>query len=87
MNLQAIDKIEELRAGIEKLSVLGHVSHYSCEDWWYSCPKSEKGCSNDEAGEDCNCGADEINAEVAAVKMELDGKIDELVFMVMQTPV
>lgn len=35
--------------------------HYYCEDSWYSCPKSGEGCSNDEAGDNCNCGTDEWN--------------------------
>jgi hypothetical protein len=36
--------------------------HDTCEDSWYSCPKSPDGCANDGAGDDCNCGADAHNA-------------------------
>lgn len=42
-------------------------THYYCDDSWYSCPKHEEGCSNDDEGEECNCGADEVNAELEAV--------------------
>lgn len=38
--------------------------HYYCEDRWYSCPKHEDGCANDSDGNECNCGADEVNAEI-----------------------
>lgn len=31
-------------------------SHYSCEDPWYSCPKSEEGCLNESVGTECDCG-------------------------------
>jgi hypothetical protein len=52
-------KIEELIAKLEDLK----VSHDTCEDCWYSCPKSKEG-SCDNRQKDCNCGADEHNAEV-----------------------
>lgn len=32
------------------------VEHYSCEDTWYSCPKSGEGCANEAAGTECDCG-------------------------------
>ena len=48
-----MDVIKEL----EKL----RVTHYYCEDCWYSCPKSEDGCCDDREGSECNCGADESN--------------------------
>ncbi len=32
------------------------VTHYYCEDPWYSCPKAEDGCANDAAGTECDCG-------------------------------
>ena len=38
-------------------------THLYCEDIWYSCPKHEDGCANEAEGDECNCGADEINAE------------------------
>lgn len=46
--------------------------HYSCDDGWYSCPKSPDGCANDEAGSDCTCGVDDVNARIAAVQCEVD---------------
>ena len=37
--------------------------HYYCEDCWYSCPKAEDGCCNEDFSDNkCNCGADEHNA-------------------------
>lgn len=41
--------------------------HYECEDCWYSCPKSEEGCCNDNMGDDCTCGADTHNALIDAL--------------------
>ena len=50
-------------------------NHYYCEDTWYSCPKAEDGCANDAEGDDCNCGADVLNAEndkaIAAIREAL----------------
>ena len=51
----------ELVALIESL----RRTHYTCEDCWYSCPKSEEGCCDD-AQTGCTCGADEHNARVNA---------------------
>lgn len=45
----------------ERLNEL-RQQHKECEDSWYSCPKSEGGCMNDSAGEECTCGADDTNA-------------------------
>ena len=50
------------------------ISHYYCEDCWYSCPKEEDGCCDDGAGEDCNCGADEWNARIDLLMKELEEK-------------
>lgn len=50
-----------------KLKSLAIWSHYSCDDCWYSCPKSEDGCCNEAEGDECNCGADKHNAEVEAL--------------------
>lgn len=38
--------------------------HYSCDDTWYACPKSEDGCADSRQGDECNCGADEFNQEL-----------------------
>ena len=39
--------------------------HRTCNDSWYSCPKSEDGCPDDQWDiNECNCGADEWNAKV-----------------------
>lgn len=50
-------------------------SHYSCEDGWYSCPKSAEGCLNDRESGECTCGVDEHNAEVERVFDDLIGNI------------
>jgi hypothetical protein len=52
---------------LNKLRALAIRSHYYCEDSWYSCPKTEDGCSDELAGTECNCGADEHNQKVKAV--------------------
>ena len=54
-----------------RLAELARRKHYYCEDSWYSCPKHPDGCANDGLGPDCNCGADQINAEVDAILSEL----------------
>jgi hypothetical protein len=38
--------------------------HFYCEDTYYSCPKHEDGCADDRQPYRCNCGADELNAEI-----------------------
>ena len=56
---------------LEQLKKLALRNHYECEDPWYSCPKSEEGCADDERGDECTCGADSHNAEVEAVYAEI----------------
>jgi len=56
-------KDEALRLALEVLKNNRRTHHY-CEDTWYSCPKHEDGCANDSEGDECNCGADEANAEI-----------------------
>lgn len=41
--------------------------HYECYDMFYNCPKSPDGCSNDSAGNECNCGADYKNEVIDAL--------------------
>jgi hypothetical protein len=41
--------------------------HRECDDCWYSCPKSEDGCCDDDAGTDCNCGVDRQIEELTAL--------------------
>jgi hypothetical protein len=52
---------------IQQLAGLARRKHYTCEDSWYNCPKSEDGSANDYAGTECDCGADEHNAKVDAI--------------------
>ena len=54
-----MSKVDELIAKLEGLK----VGHDTCEDCWYSCPKSDEGCCDDRQ-EGCTCGADKHNAEV-----------------------
>jgi hypothetical protein len=51
--------------------------HYSCEDSWYSCPKDKDGCANDQAGDDCTCGADKANLEIDAAIAVLRQSIEQ----------
>ena len=60
----ALDKLAAAEARIGRLAELARREHYTCEDSWYSCPKSPEGCARD-GDTDCTCGADYINAEVA----------------------
>lgn len=53
------------REAVCRLAALATRSHTECDDEWYSCPKSPGGTGNDLAGDECNCGADGHNAEVA----------------------
>lgn len=51
---------EAVQQALEALET-SRRSHYYCQDTWYSCPKDPDGCANDSEGDECNCGADEIN--------------------------
>ena len=68
---------------IQQLAGLAKREHYTCEeDSWYNCPQSEGGSANDNAGEECDCGADEHNAKVDAIcallfQPEPEGPTDE----------
>jgi hypothetical protein len=55
--------IQQLRDALAK----ARREHYSCEDCWYSCPKSDDGCCDDSKGDDCDCGADAFNALIDAL--------------------
>jgi hypothetical protein len=42
---------------VEHLAGLAKRDHTYCEDSWYSCPKAEGGCANDNyKNDECNCG-------------------------------
>ena len=58
---------KNLRNLVVRLGELAVRYHYGCEDTWYSCPKHPEGCANNAAGEGCDCGVDEHNAEVDAL--------------------
>ena len=55
-------QIDAMKLALEALKN-NKLTHLYCEDTWYSCPKHEDGCANEAQGDECNCGADEINAE------------------------
>ena len=38
--------------------------HAYCDDSFYSCPKQEEGCADENQGTECNCGAEEYNAKL-----------------------
>lgn len=40
--------------------------HMTCEDCWYSCPKSGECCNEDLPKDKCTCGADIHNAAIDA---------------------
>lgn len=64
-------KLSAAKARIGRMRELAMRTHYSCEDSWYSCPKSTDGCANENEGTECNCGADEHNAEVERICNDL----------------
>jgi len=65
-----------LSAGLERLALLAKRYHTYCEDDWYSCPKAEDGCADDRRGPECDCGADEHNAEVDALMALLRSNVE-----------
>jgi len=57
---------------LSKLKEMAHREHYECEDGFYACPKSESYYSVSETPKtECDCGADEHNAEVEKVFEEI----------------
>jgi hypothetical protein len=54
--------IEQMRDALKALKQRHYVND---DDNWYSCPASGL-CSNDNAGTDCNCGADYVNSIIEA---------------------
>jgi len=68
--------IEAMKQALEALEN-NRWTHYYCEDTWYSCPKHEEGCANDFGGDDCNCGADKVNAEIEAAIASLRQALSE----------
>jgi YHS domain-containing protein len=54
--------IEQMRDALKALKQQHYVND---DDNWYSCPASGL-CSNDNAGTDCNCGADYVNSIIEA---------------------
>ena len=55
-------QIEAMKLALEALKN-NKLTHLYCEDTWYSCPKHEDGCANEAEGDECNCGADDVNAQ------------------------
>jgi len=68
--------IETMKQVLEVLNN-NRRKHYSCEDSWYSCPKDKDGCANDQAGDDCTCGADKSNVEIDSAIAALQEAIAE----------
>jgi hypothetical protein len=66
--MKSDEAMEILRAALLKAK----QPHYRCDDSWYSCHKDPDGCSDEEKGKDCTCGADRFNAEIDAVLLATD---------------
>ena len=62
---------------LNKLKELALRGHYYCDDGFYSCPLADDYCGNAEVIE-CKCGADEHNAEVEKVFVELEGFVKKV---------
>lgn len=71
LRTEATEGQSRLTEVLERLAKLAKRSHYICEDSWYSCPKADDGTCNDEKGDECDCGADDHNAEVDALLVVL----------------
>lgn len=57
---------------IQQLAQMAKMDHrWVDEDNWYSCPKAPDGCSDDEQGTECNCGADNFNVKVAELLKQI----------------
>ena len=63
--LEASQRLREFTATLTR-------SHYYCEDGWYSCPQEEEGCANESRGPECDCGADEYNADLSKALAAFD---------------
>jgi len=61
---------------LNKLKELAHKEHYHCEDGFYSCPMAEDFCGISDDFE-CDCGANEHNAEVERIFEELNKEINK----------
>ena len=48
------------------------IGHYSCDDCWYSCPKSAEGSCNENYGDECTCQRD-IKAEAIVGALQRAG--------------
>lgn len=57
---------EQYRVLVEALEK-SKRTHVTCEDCWYSCPKSGECCNEHRKGDDCDCGADTWNVYVETV--------------------
>lgn len=60
----SLDAVESALEVARSALLAAKRSHLHVEDCWYSCPKSEDGCCDEEAGDACNCGADKHNAAI-----------------------
>lgn len=65
----ACDAIEVALEALEK-----RTHHRYCEDSFYSCPKHPEGCTDDNAGTECDCGADVAIAALARIEALVQGK-------------
>ncbi len=72
--LELVVHLRQQNKTLRKALALCHQSHTYCEDSWYSCPKAEGGCADDNAGPDCACGADVHNARIDAALKATEGK-------------
>lgn len=63
-----------LRDGLESMK---RSTHEECEDPWYSCPKSNDGCLDENKGTDCTCGTDHWNERINATLARADAIKEE----------
>lgn len=57
-------KLESLLGLILDFLEKSRRGHDYCDDCWYTCPEHPEGCCNDDAGNECNCGANKYNEKL-----------------------
>lgn len=69
--LKMAGQLAELLTVIDQTFALAYRPHDYCEDSYYTCPKHPEGYVDKDQEIKCNCGADDHNAKVDALKQEL----------------
>ena len=56
------------------------ITHYWCDDSWFSCPKTEEGSCNDAKGDECDCNAEEKHSKLLAfIRQQIIKHLEDVV--------